>query len=93
MTTLAISQESIEDAVKRERLRCDAICADLENRWRRSAQRLRRDGTWNTGWPFRRTFVAPKWEQAAKDTEAAADGIAAIRKMILRAHGEKAEEK
>ncbi len=73
---------SPDEAIERERDRCEAICADLENRWRQSAQRLRRDGTWKTGWPFRSTFVAPKWEQAAKDTEAAADGIAAIRKLI-----------
>lgn len=68
--------------VERERVRCDAICADLEERWRKSAQRLRTAGTWNTGWPFRRTFVALKWEQAAKDMESAANGIAAIRKVI-----------
>ena len=72
----------ITEAIAHERARCDTICADLENRWRESAQKLRRDGTWNTGWPFRRTFIAPKWEQAAKDTEAAANGIAAIRKII-----------
>jgi len=72
----------IEKAVAQERARCVAICADLEARWRRSAQRLRYDGTWNTGWPFYRKFVAPKWEQSARDTESAADGIAAIRKII-----------
>lgn len=72
----------IADEVQRERARCETICADLEARWRKSAARLRADGTWNTGWPFNRTFVAPKWEQAAKDTEAAADGLAAIRNLI-----------
>lgn len=72
----------MDDAVSMERRRCETICLDLEIRWRKSAERLRREGTWNTGWPFNRTFVAPKWEQAAKDTEAAADGLAAIRKLI-----------
>jgi hypothetical protein len=70
------------EAVLRERARCEAICADLEARWRASARRLRYEGTWNTGWPFYKKFVAPKWEQAAKDTEAAADGLAAVRKII-----------
>jgi hypothetical protein len=68
--------------VAAERRRCETICLGLEIRWRKSAERLRREGTWNTGWPFYRNFVAAKWEQAARDTEAAADGLAAVRKLI-----------
>jgi hypothetical protein len=72
----------ISPEVQTERDRCGSIVADLEARWRRSAARYRRDGTWNTGWPSYRDFVAPKWEQAARETEAAADGLAAIRRGI-----------
>jgi len=60
----------------------NTVAYDLENRWRSSAQKIRRDGTFTTGWPFRREYVAKKWEQSAKDTEAAADGIKAIRSVV-----------
>lgn len=72
----------LSEEVERERYRCDALCADLEGRWRRAAERIRAEGTWNTGWPFYRTFVAKKWEQAARDMESAADGLAVIRRII-----------
>lgn len=70
-------------SVARERARCAALCADLEGRWRASAARIRREGTWNSGWPWYKPFVAKKWEQAARDTESAADGLATIRRFIL----------
>lgn len=74
---------TLEEVVLVERKRCEGICANLEQRWRSTAAKTRRDGTWTTGWPFNRTFVAPKWEQAARNIEAAADGISAIRKLIM----------
>jgi hypothetical protein len=61
----------------------NAVAADLENRWRKSAERIRHDHTWEGGWFTTRKFVAPKAEQSAKDIEAAADGLKAVQGIVL----------
>lgn len=62
--------------------RANEVALDLEIRWRNCAQKTRAEGTFNTGWPFRRTFVAKGFDRSAKDIEAAADGIRAIRTIV-----------
>lgn len=58
------------------------VALDLETRWRNSAQKVREAGTYTAGWFKKRTFVAPKWEENARTTEAATDGIKAIRGIV-----------
>lgn len=60
----------------------NAVAFDLETRWRTTAAQVRCDGAFNSGWPFNREFIAGKFEQLARDTEAAADGIKAIRSIV-----------
>lgn len=54
----------------------DTIALDLETRWRATAKRCRKAGTFSSGWPFRLTRIKPRWE------EAAADGLRAVRLII-----------
>jgi hypothetical protein len=71
-------KRAVDVAVEAERLRCAILALDLENRWRASAERTRADGrTWFFGW-----YTKPAFERAAKDIEAAADGLAAVRRFI-----------
>lgn len=59
------------------------IVARLESKWRTSAQRVRDDGTFSAGWPWRRRdFVAKRWEETARGIEAAANGLVAIMAVI-----------
>lgn len=73
---------SYEDGFRDGLAAANEVALDLETRWRKSAQKVRDDGTFTVGWFKKRTFVAAKWEQAAKDTESAADGIKAIRRIV-----------
>lgn len=65
-----------------ERERCALLAETLAERWEASAAGLRkRGGYWSRSiWPpFRKVwFVMAKWEQAARDTEAAANGLRTI---------------
>lgn len=59
------------------------VAFDLETRWRNSASAMRVRGTFSTGLFRRKYFVAKAFENEAKGIEAAANGIKAIREMIL----------
>lgn len=49
---------------------------------RRSAEKTRKEGTWNNGWPFYKEFTARKWEECAKSLESAADALDKIRTEV-----------
>lgn len=57
--------------------RADEIALTLEEKWRNTAAKYRTRKRWFFGW-----FTDPAYDSAAKSVEAAADGIAAIRKVL-----------
>lgn len=67
--------------VQAERSRCALACYDLELRWRSAANRIREAGT-RKSWLFG-TYVMPHAERKAAAIEAAANGLAAVRKIIV----------
>lgn len=67
--------------VQAERDRCAAVCFDLERRWRRSADRIRAAEV-RRSWLFS-IYVIPYAERNAAAIEAAANGLAAVRKAIV----------
>lgn len=74
--TEAELDEMIRQARADEIERCAQLCTMRGDISRKSAAKLRKDGsytTWAVWPPFKTaTFVAPKWEQAAKDCESVA---------------------
>lgn len=54
-----------------------SVALVLEEKWRNTARRMRERKRWFFGW-----YTDPIAERDAKSVEAAADGIAAIRKVV-----------
>jgi len=62
--------------------KADEIVADLQGRLLASAEKIRKDGTWNTGWPFYKDYVAQAWDRTAKDVLAASKSLRTIRDVF-----------
>ena len=71
-------QSGFADGVAKSNL----VYKDWANRLRKSAQKTREDGTWSTGWPFNKKFVAPKWEECARQLEDMADNLDKVRAEV-----------
>lgn len=72
--------EPLPSEIIAERENAAQLCELLAARWEASAGRRRKEGTYK-GW-FGRTHVNSRWEQHAKDIEAAASGLRAVALMI-----------
>lgn len=77
-----LTEDEIKKMLADEAERCALLAEALAKRWERSAAKIRDQGTYYVRalWPpFKRIkCVTPRWEQAAKDTEAAAHGLRTI---------------
>jgi hypothetical protein len=58
------------------------IYKDWAMRLRRAAQKTREEGTWDSGWPFHKKFVAKKWEENARQVDEIADLIDKVRTEV-----------
>ncbi len=70
--------EAWEAGAKDAAERCALLAEGLAAIHEASAARIRREGTFTYGWFGRKKRVAPAWERAAKDMEAAAHGLRTI---------------
>lgn len=75
-------QDEINQAIDAERERCARLCEELARRWEARAVKLREDGSYQGGWLWRKKCVRPKWEEPAKNMEAAAGGLHTIARGI-----------
>jgi hypothetical protein len=70
--------EAWEAGAKHERERCALLAEGLALKWEASAKRMRTEGSYWGGWLWRKRYVLPKWEKAARDIDAAAHGLRII---------------
>lgn len=75
MTIETEMENAIRRTLERERQRCADLAESLALVWERSAAKVRAQGTYTTGWWCRTTRVRPLYEKAARDIEAAAQGV------------------
>lgn len=88
----------VEHAVTDERERCAKIAEEMASTYRAQAALVRATHTFTTRelWPppFRKvTCVMPRWEQYARDMEAAAHSHGVVARCILRGYRPHSDEK
>jgi hypothetical protein len=83
MVFMVFEQQDVEGAIRKavrqERERCAQLAEGLAELWDKSAAKMRAKGTYTTRalWPFLKltTHVYPRYEEAARQFEMAANGI------------------
>lgn len=84
MSDFSPYQTTLAETKANERKRCAAIVRCRADVARGSAARVRKQGTWNTAWPFckPRYTVMPAYERLAQVHEAMADALDHVEKAI-----------